>query len=80
MLLGLLWGGAADPTLRMWLWPTALIGLPLAMLPVVLIVLSVGFVWFIDFGAAISAAPRKDAQGNRRGLKVPAVKPLRTRL
>jgi hypothetical protein len=80
MLLGLLWGGAVDPTLRMWLWPTALIGLPLAMLPVVLIALSVGFVWFIDFGAAIAAAPRKDAQGNRRGLKVPAVKPLRTRL
>ena len=80
MLLGLLWGGAVDPTLRMWLWPTALIGLPLAMAPVVLIVVSVGLVWFIDLGAAIAAAPRKDAEGNRRGLKIPAVKPLRLRV
>ena len=80
MLLGLLWGRAVDPSLRMWLWPTALVGFPLAMLPVALIFVSVTLVWFLDLGAAFAAVPRKDAFGNRRGIKIPDLKPMRLRV
>ena len=80
MLLGLLWGGAVDPRLRMWLWPTGLIGLPVAALPIAVIVVSIAIVWFIDLGAAIAAAPRKDPDGNRRGLEIPALKTYRLQI
>ena len=36
------------------------IGIPIAMLPVLLVFLSIGLVWFIDLGAAVAAAQRKD--------------------
>jgi hypothetical protein len=77
LLLGLLWGRAVDPSLRMWLWPTATIGLPVAMLPVLLIFLSIALVWFIDVGAAIAAASRKDQYGRSRGFELPKVRPSR---
>jgi hypothetical protein len=77
MVVGLPWGRAVDPTLRMWLWPTATIGLPIAMLPVVLVFLSIGLVWFIDLGAAVAAAQRKDQYGRPRGFELPKIKPSR---
>jgi hypothetical protein len=75
--IGLIWGLAVDPTLRMWLWPTAMIGLPIAMLPVLLIFLSIGLVLCIDFGAAVAAARRKDQYGRPRPFELPKVKPSR---
>jgi hypothetical protein len=75
--IGLLWGLAVDPTLRMWLWPTAMIGLPIAMLPVLLIFLSIGLVLCIDLGAAIAAAQRKDQYGRPRSFELPRVKSSR---
>jgi hypothetical protein len=76
-VIGLIWGLAVDPTLRMWLWPTAMIGLPIAMLPVLLIFLSTGLILCIDFGAAIAAAQRKDQYGRPRSFELPKVKPSR---
>jgi hypothetical protein len=49
-VLGLAWRGV-DPLLRGWLWPTTLIGLPVAAIPLGLIFLSVLLVWFVDVGA-----------------------------
>jgi Protein of unknown function (DUF1353) len=80
MVLGPLWGLWVDPTLRGWLWPTTVIGLPIAMLPVILIFVSVRLVWFIDLGAALAAAPRKDQRGERRGIVIPSVRPTRAPL
>ena len=76
-VIGLVWGLAVDPALRMWLWPTAMIGLPIAMLPVLLIFLSIGLVLCIDFGAAVAAARRKDKYGRPRSFELPRVKPSR---
>lgn len=73
---GFLWGYAVDPILRRWLWPTVLIGLPIAALPVALIFVSVGLVWIVDVGAAVAAAPRKE-NGRRRGFRRPDFTPQR---
>jgi Protein of unknown function (DUF1353) len=77
MLLGPLWGFAVDPTLRWWLWPTAAIGLPIALIPVGLIFLSSGLVWFIDLGAAVVRARRRAPDGSREPFEVPDVRPTR---
>jgi hypothetical protein len=80
VLLGPLWGLAADPKLRWWLWPTAAIGLPIALIPVGLIFLSTGLVWLIDFGAAIARAQRRAPDGSRQGFERPRLKPARLAL
>ena len=77
ILLGPLWGLWVDPTLRGWLWPTAVIGLPLALIPAVLIVSALALVWLIDVGAAIAAAPRKDQLGEPRGFELPTIEQTR---
>jgi hypothetical protein len=71
-VLGPLWGFYVDPSLRWWLWPTSLIGLPISLLPVVLIFVAVFFVWCIDFGAMVAAWLRR-----ARRFEVPSVKPFR---
>lgn len=59
LIVGLLiWGSAVDRSLRWWLWPTALLGLPIALLPCLLILAAVGIIWLIDAGAAVAAAAR----------------------
>jgi hypothetical protein len=75
MLLGPLWGLAVDPTLRWWLWPTATIGLPIALLPVGLIFCSSGLVWFIDLGAAIAKTRRRAPDGSRQQFEMPRARP-----
>lgn len=45
VLVGMLWGAGVDPTLTGWLWPTALIGLPIALIPVGLILAARAVVW-----------------------------------
>jgi Protein of unknown function (DUF1353) len=77
LFLGLLWGLKVDRSLWGWLWPTALIGLPIAMIPVLLIFLSVRLVRFIDIGAARVRALQRDADGNLIGYHEPDVKPTR---
>jgi Protein of unknown function (DUF1353) len=76
VLLGHVWGLAVDRTLRWRLWPTALIGLPIAAIPVGLIFLSIVLVWIVDLGAAIAASPSKD-RGRRRGFELPGFEPSR---
>jgi hypothetical protein len=68
--LGLLWGFAVDRKLRWRLWPTALVGLPVAVLPVALVGVSVSLVWLLDIGASLAAAPEK-VHGKRRGVTAP---------
>lgn len=77
LLLGLPWGAMVDRSLWGWLWPTALIGLPIAMIPVVFIFMSVYLVRFIDVGAARVRARQKDENGNPIGYQKPDVKPTR---
>jgi Protein of unknown function (DUF1353) len=76
VLLGHVWGLAVDPTLRWRLWPTALIGLPIAAIPVGLIFLSILLAWFVDLGASIAASPSND-RGRRRGFELPGFEPSR---
>ena len=76
VLLGHVWGLAVDRTLRWRLWPTALIGLPIAAIPVGLIFLSIVLVWFVDLGASIAASPSQD-RGRRRGFELPGFEPSR---
>jgi hypothetical protein len=61
VLVGLLWGLGIDRTLSWWLWPTAIIGLPIALIPLGLVFLSVALVWLIDLGASLAAALRARA-------------------
>jgi hypothetical protein len=75
MLVGPLWGLWVDPTLRGWLWPTALIALPIAVVPAVLILVAVVLVWLVDLGASLAAAARKTPAGEKRPFEVP---PLNT--
>jgi hypothetical protein len=75
-VLGVIWGKAVDPTLEYWLWPTAVIGLPVAILPLALIFAAVAVVWVVDVGAALAAAPTRDESGRRRGFDWPNVKQL----
>jgi uncharacterized protein DUF1353 len=73
---GVVWGKAVDPTLQYWLWPTAVIGLPVAILPLALIFAAVAVVWAVDVGAALAAAPTRDETGRRRGFDWPDVTQL----
>ena len=79
-LLGPLWGLAVDPTLRWWLWPTAAIGLPIALVPVGLIFLSSGLVWFIELGAAVARSQRRAPDGTRERFERPRFRPGRLAL
>ena len=72
-IVGPLWGLWVDPTLRGWLWPTAVIGLPLAVVPAVLIIVALALVWLIDLGAAISASQRKTQAGEEREFELPKI-------
>jgi hypothetical protein len=71
-IAGFAWGLAVDPTLRWWLWPTALLGLPIALVPALFIFLAAALVWFIDVGAeaAASLEPGRD-------FHWPSLKPYR---
>jgi hypothetical protein len=79
-LVGPLWGLAVDPALHWWLWPTATIGLPIALIPVGLIFLASALVWFIDLGAAITRAGRRAPDGSRQQFEVPRLRPARLAL
>jgi hypothetical protein len=70
-LIGPLWGMWVDATLRGWLWPTALIALPLALVPAALILIAIALVWVIDFGAAIAVALRRKERGQPLEVEVP---------
>lgn len=76
-VLGVFWGlVAADLSVWRWLWPTALVGLPIAALPVGLIFLSVYLVGLVDVGAATTRALQTDERtGERYPLELPDVKP-----
>jgi hypothetical protein len=78
LLLGVLWGFGVHHSLRGWLWPTALIGLPIALIPVGLIFIAVFLVRAIDEGAARVRARQKNDQGERIGYQKPEIKPTRT--
>jgi hypothetical protein len=75
LLNGPVWGAGVDRSLWGWLWPTALIGLPVAAMPLVLIFASVYLVRAIDRGAARVRALQKDETGARIGYDEPDVKP-----
>jgi hypothetical protein len=79
-LTGPLWGLWVDPTLRGWLWPTALIALPIAVVPVLLILAAIRLVWLIDLGAALAAMRRKNQRGETRGFELPRVEQTRVAL
>jgi hypothetical protein len=79
VLLGHLWGLAVDRTLRWRLWPTSLVGLPIATIPVGLIFLSIVLVWFVDLGASVAASFSED-HGRRRGFELPGLRPYRKQL
>ena len=72
-LLGFAWGLAVVKDLRYWLWPTTLIGLPIAVVPLVLIVPSVILVAFIDLGAELSASVQTDVTGQKRTFQRPRI-------
>jgi hypothetical protein len=78
VLLGHVWGLAVDQTLRWRLWPTALVGLPIAAIPVGLIFLSILLVWLVDLGASI-AASFSEERGGRRGFELPGFETDRNR-
>ena len=73
MLVGLAWGRWVDPTLRYWLWPTALIALPLALIPAVLIFIALVLVMVIDFGAAVAVALRQKQAGEPLNVEMPTL-------
>jgi len=79
-LVGPLWGLWVDPTLRGWLWPTAVIGLPLAVVPALLILAALVLVWLIDLGAAITASQRKTQLGGKRDFEIPSLEQTRVAL
>jgi hypothetical protein len=70
--LGLLWRKEVDPSLRWWLWPTAAIGLPIALIPAGLIVVARALVWCIDLGAAAARAKRTGPDGEPESFSVPS--------
>lgn len=72
-VVGPLWGLWVDPMLRGWLWPTAVLALPLAVIPVALIFAALVLVWLIDLGAAITASQRKDREGEPREFELPTL-------
>jgi Protein of unknown function (DUF1353) len=71
-IAGFAWGLAVDRTLRWWLWPTALLGLPIALTPALFIFVAATLVWFIDVGAEAAAS---FAAGRR--FHWPSLKPYR---
>ncbi|HET6781730.1 MAG TPA: DUF1353 domain-containing protein [bacterium] len=76
LLSGVAWGAVVDRSLWGWLWPTALIGLPIATIPVVLIFVSVYLVRFIDEGAArVRAHQRDPVTGEKIGYQRPDPRP-----
>ena len=79
-LLGLLWGLWVDPTLRGWLWPTALIALPIAVVPAVLIVAAILLVWLVDLGASVAASFRKTPSGEDRPFELPKLEVTTSRV
>jgi hypothetical protein len=79
-LVGPLWGLWVDPTLRGWLWPTALIALPIAVVPVALILLAIVLVWLVDLGASLAACLRKTPGGGDRPFELPSLKATGSRV
>lgn len=78
MAVGMLWGLAVAKELRWWLWPTALIGLPISMIPVGLIFVAIQLVWCVDLGAAVAAMFRRRRDGQRYGFELPSLRPFPT--
>jgi hypothetical protein len=76
VVAGLVWGFGVDKTLRGWLWPTAVVGMPIALAPVGLVFISTRVVWLLDIGAAVAAIGRKE-DGRRRGFVMPRPEPFR---
>jgi len=74
MLVGPLWGLWVDSTLRGWLWPTALIALPIAVVPAALILVAVVLVWLVDLGASLAASLRKTSTGEERPFELPTLR------
>ena len=72
-LVGPLWGLWVDPTLRGWLWPTALIALPIAVAPAALILAAIVLVWLVDLGASLAACMRKTPTGGDRPFELPTL-------
>jgi hypothetical protein len=70
-VVGHFWGAFVAKDLRNWLWPTSVIGLPIAAIPVALIFAALFFVLCIDLGAWISAKARG------KPYDVPRVRPFR---
>ena len=79
-LVGPLWGLWVDPTLRGWLWPTALIALPIAVIPAALILVAVVLVWLVDLGASLAACLRKTPGGGKRPFEMPALRTTGSRV
>lgn len=79
-LAGPLWGLWVDPTLRGWLWPTALIALPIAAIPVALILLAIVLVWLVDLGASLAASLRKTPSGGDRPFELPSLRTTGSRV
>jgi hypothetical protein len=79
-LAGPLWGLWVDPTLRGWLWPTALIALPIAAIPVALILLAIVLVWLVDLGASLAASLRKTPAGGERAFELPSLRTTGSRV
>jgi hypothetical protein len=79
-LAGPLWGLWVDPTLRGWLWPTALIALPIAAIPVALILLAIVLVWLVDLGASLAASLRKTPAGGDRPFELPSLRTTGSRV
>jgi hypothetical protein len=71
-IAGFAWGLAVDRTLRWWLWPTALLGLPIAMVPALFIFVAAALVWFIDVGAEAAASFEAG-----RDFRWPSLRPYR---
>jgi Protein of unknown function (DUF1353) len=72
-LVGPLWGFWVDPTLRGWLWPTALIALPIAVVPAALNLVAIVLVWLVDLGASLAACMRKTPSGADRPFELPTL-------
>jgi Protein of unknown function (DUF1353) len=79
-LAGPLWGLWVDPTLRGWLWPTAVIALPIAAIPVALILLAIVLVWLVDLGASLAASLRKTPAGGDRPFELPSLRTTGSRV
>ena len=78
--LGPFWGLWVAPTLRGWLWPTALIALPIAVVPAVLNLVAVVLVWLVDLGASLAASLRKTPAGGERPFEMPTLRTTSSRV